>query len=185
MEPVQYLILKLLISVNTIVLMSQNHRIVKSLSYFWRWIHQERWRTVSTLMYQLTGANFVFFLFRFNNILSGMIILKNDVIAILSEKINSKLARNGQSPTFPPGPDKQISLPTSHWHISKTSNLEKIWSSKKSEVISLRTSGKRLPGKKLAIYVAVVISVLVLSFNLTRNLSFIVVSDKEGVFEFI
>ena len=55
----------------------------------------------------------------------------------------------------------------------------------KSVVISLRTSGKRLPGKKLAIYVGVVIAVLVLSYNLTRNLSFIVVSDKEGVFEFI
>ena len=35
-----------------------------------------------------------------------MIILKNDVIAILSEKINSTSARNGQS-TFPVGPDKQ------------------------------------------------------------------------------
>ena len=60
-------------------------------------------------MYQLTGANFVFFLFRFNNILSGMIILKNDVIAILSEKVNSISARNGQS-TFPLGPDKQFKV---------------------------------------------------------------------------
>ena len=60
-------------------------------------------------MYQLTGAKFVFFLFRFNNILSGMIILKNDVIAILSEKVNSISARNGQS-TFPLGPDKQFEV---------------------------------------------------------------------------
>ena len=55
----------------------------------------------------------------------------------------------------------------------------------KSEVVSLKTSGKILPGKKLAIYVGVVIAVLVLSFNLTRNLSFILVSDKEGVLYFI
>ena len=48
------------------------------------------------------------------NIFSGMDILKNDVIAILSEKINSKLARNGQSSTSPPGSDKQISLPICH-----------------------------------------------------------------------
>ena len=41
-----------------------------------------------------------------NNILSGMIILKNDVIAILSEKVNLISARNGLS-TFPVGPDKQ------------------------------------------------------------------------------
>ena len=107
-ESVQYLILKLFIFANTIVLMSQNHRIVKSSSYFWRWIHQEKCRTVSTLINQLTGANFVFFLFRFNNILSGMIILKNDVIAILNEKLNSMSARKGRSSTFTPGPDKQM-----------------------------------------------------------------------------
>ena len=49
------------------------------------------------------------FLFLSNNILSGMIILKNDVIAILSEKVNSISARNGQS-TFPVGPDKQLEV---------------------------------------------------------------------------
>ena len=52
----------------------------------------------------------------------------------------------------------------------------------KLEVISLKTSGKRLPGKKLAIYVGVVIAVLILLYNLSRDLSFILVSDKEGVF---
>ena len=52
----------------------------------------------------------------------------------------------------------------------------------KSEVISLKTSGKRMPGKKLAIYVGVVIAVLVLGYNLTKDLPFILVSDKEGVF---
>ena len=61
-------------------------------------------------MTQLTGANFVnVFLSFSNNILSGMIILKNDVIAILSEKVNSISARNGQS-TFPVGPDKQCEM---------------------------------------------------------------------------
>ena len=51
----------------------------------------------------------------------------------------------------------------------------------KLEIIALRTSGKRLPGKKLAIYVGVVIAVLVLSYNLTKDLSFILISDKEGI----
>ena len=92
-----------------IVLMSQNHRIVKSSSYFWWWIHQERCRTVSTLMNQLTGASFMNFVFLSNNILRGMLILKNDVIAILSEKVNSISARNGQS-SFPLGPDKQFNM---------------------------------------------------------------------------
>ena len=51
----------------------------------------------------------------------------------------------------------------------------------KLEVISLRTSGKRLPGKKLAVYNGAVIAVLVLAYNLTKDLSFILFSDKEGI----
>ena len=51
----------------------------------------------------------------------------------------------------------------------------------KLEVISLRTSGKRLPGKTLAVYIGAVIAVLVLSYNLTKDLSFILISDKEGI----
>ena len=66
---------------------------------------------VSTLINQLTGANFVNFLFLSNNILSGMDILKNDSIAILSEKVNLISARNGRS-TFPVGPDKQSEVGT-------------------------------------------------------------------------
>ena len=50
-----------------------------------------------------------------------------------------------------------------------------------SEVISLRTAGKRLPGKKCAIYIGSVISVLILSYNLTKNLSFIMTFDKKGI----
>ena len=57
-------------------------------------------------MNQLTGRNLVNFLFLSNNILSGMNLLKNDVIAILSEKVNLISARDGR-PTFPVGPDKQ------------------------------------------------------------------------------
>ena len=55
--------------------------------------------------------------------------------------------------------------------------------SKKPEVISLRTSGKRLPGKKLAVYNGAVIAVLVLAYNLAKDLSFILISDKEGIFQ--
>ena len=51
-------------------------------------------------------------------------------------------------------------------------------------MIFLRTSGKTLPGKKLAIYISVVIAVLVLSYNLSRDLPFILVSDKEGILNF-
>ena len=50
------------------------------------------------------------FLFTSNNILSGMNILKNDVIAILGQKVNSISARNGRSSTFVPGPDKQCEV---------------------------------------------------------------------------
>ena len=57
----------------------------------------------------------------------------------------------------------------------------KICLSKKPEVISLRTSGKLLPGKKLAVYLGAVIAVFVLSYNLTKDLSFILISDKEGI----
>ena len=55
----------------------------------------------------------------------------------------------------------------------------------KWEVISLRTSKKTLPGKKLAIYIGVVIAVLILSYNLTKDLPFILVYDKEGVLKLI
>ena len=51
-------------------------------------------------------------------------------------------------------------------------------------MISLRTSGKRLPGKKQAIYIGSVIAVLVLSYNLTKDFSFILVADKEEVFNY-
>ena len=51
----------------------------------------------------------------------------------------------------------------------------------KLEVIALRTSGKRLPGKMLAVYIGAVIAVLVLLYNLTKDLSFILISDKEGI----
>ena len=53
------------------------------------------------------------------------------------------------------------------------------------EVIPLRTSGKRLPGKEIAIYFGIVIAVLVLSYNLSKDFSFILVSDKEEVFNLI
>ena len=60
-------------------------------------------------MNQLTGATLVILIFCFKNILRGMNILKNDVIAILNEKVNSISARNGQS-SFPLGPDKQFNM---------------------------------------------------------------------------
>ena len=77
----------------------------------------------------------------------------------------------------------------SHW-LSKLADLKnslllRCWHDslliQKPEVISLRTSGKRLPGKKLAIYNGAVIAVLVLAYNLTKDLSFILISDKEGI----
>ena len=58
-------------------------------------------------MNQLTGVNLVILIFCFKNILRGMNILNNDVMAILNEKVNSISASNGRSPTLAPGPDKQ------------------------------------------------------------------------------
>ena len=61
-------------------------------------------------MDRLTGANFLNYLFHSVKILSGMDTLKNDVIAIFNEKVNSKSARNRQSSTFNPVPDKLMGV---------------------------------------------------------------------------
>ena len=111
-----------------------------------------------------------------------MNILKNDVNAILSKKVNSISTRNGKSSTFPPGPYKQCEVcDLSSRGLTLPCEFSVLFIHK-SEVISLKTSGKRLPGKKLAIYVGVVLAVLVLAYNLTKDLSFILVCDKEGDF---
>ena len=69
--------------------------------------------------------------------------------------------------------------------FEKTSLLLRCWHDslliQKPEVISLRTSGKRLPGKKLAVYNGAVIAVLLLAYNLIKDFSFILISDKEGI----
>lgn len=46
-------------------------------------------------------------------------------------------------------------------------------------VIPLRTAVKRQPGRKLAIYIGVVITVLILLFNLTIDKIFILNCDKD------
>ena len=48
------------------------------------------------------------------------------------------------------------------------------------EVIPLRTAVKRLPGRKLAIYVGVVITALILLFNLSIDQIFILKCDKDS-----
>ena len=114
-------------------------------------------------------------------IFRGMDILKNDVTAILGQIFDMKLQENKRHSTMTPGLDKN----GYHFYIiyirfSESKSLRKNQFIHKSEVISLRTSGKRLPGKKLAVYIGVVIAVLVLLYNLTKDLSFILISDKEG-----
>ena len=47
------------------------------------------------------------------------------------------------------------------------------------EVISLRTALKTIPGRKLAIYVGVVITALILLFNLSIDQIFILKCDKD------
>ena len=49
-----------------------------------------------------------------------------------------------------------------------------------TEVISLRTAVKRRPGKKLAIFIGAVTAVLILSYNLSKDIWFICITDKEG-----
>ena len=121
-----------------------------------------------------------------NNIFSGMDILKNDVIYILSEKQNSKSERNRKYSKFP-GTNKQISKNEVYAQeiiyilcVLSLDESRQVFI-QKSEVVSLRTSKKTLPGRKLAIYIGCVIAVLVLSYNLTKDLSFILVSNKERV----
>ena len=48
------------------------------------------------------------------------------------------------------------------------------------EVIPLRTAVKRLPGRKLAIYVGVVITALILLFNLSIDQIFILKCEKDS-----
>ena len=97
-----------------------------------------------------------------------MDILKDDVIAILSEKIISKSERNGHYSKFKPGLDRQISMReytrvqrkllryqfalvslTKSGHIGKASTLEKVWSSKKQKSFLLEHLKRRFRGKSL------------------------------------
>ena len=50
-----------------------------------------------------------------------------------------------------------------------------------TEVISLRTAVKRRPGKKIAIFIGVVTTILILSYNLSKDIWFIYITDKEGI----
>ena len=46
------------------------------------------------------------------------------------------------------------------------------------KVTSLRTGEKRRPGRNLAIYIGVVIAVLIMSYNLTKDIFFIFLCNK-------
>ena len=48
-----------------------------------------------------------------------------------------------------------------------------------TDVIALRTGGKRRPGKELAIYIGVVIAILVISYELRKDIAFILICDKD------
>ena len=50
-----------------------------------------------------------------------------------------------------------------------------------TEVISLRTAVKRRPGKKISIFIGAVTAVLMLSYNLSKDIWFIYITDKEGI----
>ena len=87
--------------------------------------------------------------------LSGVDILKNDVNAVLLEISN-----------------------VSSIEISQQNTNMSI------KVTSLRTGEKRLPGRNLAIYIGVVIAVLIMSYNLTKDILFIFMCNKVWKFRF-
>ena len=114
----------------------------------------------------------------------GIDILKNDITAVLNQIFDLKF-RTKRHFTMPPGPDYRI------WadYVNSWAYEIQWFVNPRSEVISLRRSGlskdtKRLPGKNLAVFIGVVISSLILSYNLTRDLSFILTSDKERIISF-
>ena len=43
----------------------------------------------------------------------------------------------------------------------------------------MRTGGKRRPGKVLAIYIGVVIAITVIAYELRKDISFILICDKD------
>ena len=47
------------------------------------------------------------------------------------------------------------------------------------EIIALRTAKKRQPGKKIAIYIGIVMAILVISYNLIKDISFVIICDKD------
>ena len=111
----------------------------------------------------------------------GIDILKNDITAVLNQIFDLKF-RTKRHFTMPPGPDYRI------WadYVNSWAYEIQWFVNPRSEVISLRRSGlskdtKRLPGKNLAVFIGVVISSLILTYNLTRDLSFILTSDKERI----
>ena len=60
--------------------------------------------------------------------------------------------------------------------------MSKLWIlSPITEVISLRTALKRRPGKKIAIFIGAVTAILILSYNLSKDIWFIYITDKEGI----
>ena len=86
---------------------------------------------------------------------SGVDILKNDVNAILLDIANFTSIEISQR-------NSKISV----------------------KVTSLRTGEKKRPGRNLAIYTGVVIAVLIMSYNLTKDILFIFMCNKAWKFRF-
>ena len=104
----------------------------------------------------------------------GVDILRNDVDAILEQIINSNFIKNARHLTLPPG-----QYPRTIATVLNTLRLKVRLRIPTSDVIALRTGGKRRPGKELAIYIGVVVAILVISYELRKDISFILICDKD------
>ena len=104
----------------------------------------------------------------------GVDILRNDVDAILEQVINSNFIKNARHSTFQPG-QYQRAIATM-WITDYDLKCLLIPS---SDVIALRTGVKRRPGKELTIYIGVVVAILVISYELRKDISFILICDKD------
>ena len=152
------------------------------LNYIWPSILLPRCKMALILMFQLTGKIKPFPSFT-KKILSGMDMLRNDVAAIVNEIMISEVNKTKQNTVMPPDKDSLIFI--IYIYIYWSYNIIIIWMASNKwirliEIIALRTAGKRQPGKNIAIYIGTVLAILVILYNLIRDISFAKVCDKDS-----
>ena len=120
--------------------------------------------------------------------------MRNDIEAVLSQIFNTTYDKHQRHSRIQPGKDKKNNIQHCRCYLIDIGGDNEpfqpepsllIFESFAQEIISLRTSHKRLPGRELAIYSGAMFAILVLSYNLARHRWFIRVSDKASKYVFL